>query len=131
MKRLILLLVLLPWSASAAPVFPPIIAGTYTQCIQTLPLTLDADGVTLDTPVKSVGLLEDKTAALLVCEAMGDDQTLCVSYTLGDDGTGRVAANGYAYSNDDCTGLQSEASDNRAFHFFKGPKKVNLLMQAP
>ena len=133
-KRLTLMTLALGFLANvacAAPIFPPAVSGTYTLGFQTAAVPLDADGVPLTPPTQSVGLLEAKTADVLVCAAMGNDETLFVSYTVADDATGRIAASGFAYANPDCTGLQSTASDDKAFHFFAGPGKPLILLQTP
>jgi hypothetical protein len=115
-----------PLAAMAAPVFPAEINGFYTVTLKTDPQTLDVDGIPLEEFTRSVELVADLTRVL--CQAMGNDEEVPVIYPLADNQTGRVKVEAFAHSNVDCTGLVSTAS-NPAFHFFKGPKKPNILLQ--
>ena len=119
MKLLLLLLVLLPWTASADAIFPPMISGEASVTIVTPPIELGPDGVTLRPPIQSVSLVSE--GASIHCEPMANDETKPVLYTLANNTLGRVDVVAISYPIADCTGEASEPSTNTAYYFFVGP----------
>ena len=135
MNRLALIIMfsLIPTIAMAVPVFPTEISGQYTVKFKTPPLLLDTDGLPLVAAIQSVSyeVVEDTApdvgTEVILCQPMGDDETVQVSYTVQNNAIGRVAARATSYANADCTGLSSGMS-NTAYHLFNGPLPVQILL---
>ena len=124
MKRLILFIALIPMIASAAPIFPPILAGEASVRIITPAIELDADGVPLNPPISSVALLADGVP--VHCEPMGNSESKQVLYQVANNAIGRVEVVAQSYPNIDCTGIEGDPSTNTAYYFFVGPLPADL-----
>ncbi len=133
MRLLVFLIIMLPATAFAVPVFPSALSGQYTVTIKTPPVAVDSWGLPLVSSIKSVSydVVEDTapdvSVAFILCTPVGDDEEAEVTYTVQNNTLGRVAARATSYANDDCTGQSSEMS-NTAYHLFNGPSPVQILL---
>jgi hypothetical protein len=109
----------IPVAVGATPIFPPMIDGTATVTIETRPLELDVDGITMRPPVRSVALINGD-GAQVACVQMADGESKPVQYTIENNASGRVSVVAQAYTVDNCTGMTSPPS-NTAYYFFFPP----------
>lgn len=118
---------LIATAAAAGPIFPPLVSGQYAFGVRTAVVTLDAEGVPTRAPSRSVGIRLDGTGELVHCESPAgpDGEVTSVLVTVAAAGD-RAAMRCVAFSELDCAGKESEASDDAAFVFFTPPAKPSL-----
>lgn len=126
MNRVLAFAITLVFSISALgiPLFPPRVAGIYTNTIVPGVPDLDADGVPTTPPTVSVSLLLDD-GTQLVCAAASPGVPVIVTYAVPDN-AGRQRAHAHAYPAGACAGDISDPSVDPAFYFFIPPKKPDL-----
>ena len=113
-------------TASAAPIFPPLVQGLYGFRVRAADVELDAGGVPLTPPTVSVSVrrVDSGDGADLACVPCGPGETVSVSVTVAATGD-RGELRGYAFAGPGCTGEPSE-STNAAFVFFVPPGPPTL-----
>ena len=123
---LILALMAFPFAAGATDVYPDLVAGTYTFHGQPAALVPDV------TPTASIGAVRIDGAPLdqgvLDCQVVDPvayDAVLTFTVVLTDF-TQNAQVKLYAFAINDCTGLQSDPSDNTAVMFLVPPDKPTL-----
>ena len=111
---------LLTGPAHAQTVFPPLVSGTYDLGAQAAPMEFDAEGDPLFPPTVSISLhKEEAPTAQIACVPTDAAGIVRFSLVLVNDGL-RNVIRGRAHEFDDCTGLESGPSSNRAIVFFNG-----------
>lgn len=101
------------------------ISGQAQVGIRTPAIQLDGDGIPLQPPTLSVGLFTSE-GDLVHCEAMGNDQTVQVVYTIENNALGRVAVYAKAFAQAGCVGSESPQSEETAYYFFMPPLTPEL-----
>ena len=121
-RLLIFALFLLAAPVTAEPIFPRIEAGQYTATVTAATVPLDGEGVPLDQPTASIGLMLEGNAQV-ACVNIDPGVSSFVAF-LVPAASGRTSLRAYAFAlpgcNDTEPSTRSEASLNTAFFYF-GP----------
>jgi hypothetical protein len=121
-----LLALLLATPALAAPIFQVLPEGSTTAMARIyIPIgELDADGDPLETPVQSAAIRDRWSEELLACVAVTKGEEISFEFPL--PAARRPKVWGRAYSNPDCTGMESDASLDWYVIFKEPPMRLEL-----
>ena len=115
-------------TASALPIFPPLIGGSYTSTVVAAVQAVDVDGVPTEPATRSIAMVLSD-GSQLACVPAAPGESVSVTYTVPNN-AGRESAQAVAYSLDACVATADSApsapSDNKAFYFFVPPGKPAL-----
>jgi hypothetical protein len=103
-------------------VFPPLVEGDYLVNVHTAVVALDEEGVPLEVPTKSVGIIDPLNPfdVKYACVDAGPDELVPMAFTLPVDGN-RIKLKAIAYEDSGCEGRASEESTGSVFIYFRGP----------
>jgi hypothetical protein len=110
----------------AQTVFPKLEAGIFPLRAQAAPMTFDAQGDPLTAPTLAISLhKEESPTEWFTCIPVDAEGVASFTIVLANDGL-RNVIRGRAHETEDCKGLESSPSSNRAIIFFNGPEDPKL-----